>query len=175
MTLPTEILDSVTKRREFSRRDFLTTAAGVASASLAGVALAGADTEAHGEHGEHGEQRKYYESARLKKYPALVAAANECSAKGEACLSHCMETFLLGDTTMAECANAVQEMLPVCGTMSQLAAYDSKHLELAANLCIAVCEDCEKVCREHEEHQPECRECADACAALIKECRQVVT
>ena len=43
MTLPTEILDSVTKRREFSRRDFLTTAAGVASASLAGVccALAG--------------------------------------------------------------------------------------------------------------------------------------
>ena len=29
------------------------------------------------------------------------------------------------------------------------------------------CEDCEKVCREHDEHF-ECKDCADACAALVK-------
>jgi len=117
---------------------------------------------------------KYTDAQAYKKHKALTEAANACSTKGEICISHCLETFLTGDTTMAECAYAVQQMLPVCAAMAQLSAYDSKHLGAMAKACIGVCEDCEKECRVHEEHQPECRDCADACAALIKEAKKVL-
>jgi len=57
--------------------------------------------------------------------------------------------------------------------MSSLGMYDSKLLEDLARACMGVCSDCEKVCREHAEHQKECKECADACAAVIKECKKL--
>ena len=90
---------------------------------------------------------------------------------GRDCFSHCLETFRDGETNMAECAFAVEQMLQVCGATGALASYDSKHLKTMAQACIDVCLDCEKVCREHEEHQPECKDCADACAAVVKALR----
>jgi Cys-rich four helix bundle protein (predicted Tat secretion target) len=103
-----------------------------------------------------------------------VAVTNECIARGQACLSHCMETFVAGDTTMAECARAVQEMLVTCQAFGQLAANDSVVLRPMAQACIAVCEECEKQCRVHEDHQRECRECADACAELVREAKKLL-
>ena len=157
-----EILEGV------SRRDLLIGAGVVASVAVAGTAIAG--TEA----GSHAMQHKYSEAQAYKKHVALVAATNECISKGQACISHCMETFRLGDTTMGECAFAVQQMLPVCTAMAYLAAYDSKRLKPMAETCVGVCEDCEKECRVHQEHQPECRACADACAAVIKEAKKLL-
>jgi len=151
-----------------SRRAVLRGAAGAAGVLVASRALAADDQGAH-DHGKH-----YSPGVRNKKRAALAAAAETCTAKGEVCLSHCMETFLQGDTTMASCADAVQQMLPVCRAMSSLAVYDSPHLKDLARACIGVCTDCEKVCREHAEHQKECKDCADACAALIKECQKVL-
>jgi Cys-rich four helix bundle protein (predicted Tat secretion target) len=151
-----------------TRRRVLAGAAGAATAMLAGRALAG---DAAGGHAAG--DRRYTPGLRNKKHPALVAAVNNCIAKGEACLSHCMETFRQGDTTMGECADAVQQMLPVCRAMSSLAVYDSTHLPDLARACTGVCVDCEKVCREHAEHQKECKDCADACAAVIAECKKI--
>jgi Cys-rich four helix bundle protein (predicted Tat secretion target) len=151
-----------------TRRRVLSGAAGVATALVTGLALA-ADPPAGHDHAE----RRYTPGVRNKKRGALVKAAADCTAKGEACLSHCMETFVQGDTTMGACADAVQQMLPVCRAMSSLGVYDSKHLPALAQACIGVCTDCEKVCREHAEHQKECKDCADACAALIEECKKL--
>ncbi|MCC6849820.1 MAG: four-helix bundle copper-binding protein [Deltaproteobacteria bacterium] len=150
------------------RRRVLASAAGLATAVVAGRALA---ADPHAGHG-HGD-KVYTPGVRNKKRTALVKAAIDCTIKGDACLSHCMETFVAGDTTMGACADAVQQMLPVCRAMSQLGAYDSKHLPDLARVCIGVCTDCEKVCREHAEHQKECKDCADACAALIEECKKL--
>jgi len=152
-----------------TRRRVLSGAAGLATALAAGQALA-ADPHAGHDHTE----KRYLPGVRNKKRVALVKAAADCTAKGDACLSHCMETFVQGDTTMATCADAVQQMLPVCRAMSSLGAYDSKHLPDLARACIGVCTDCEKVCREHAEHQKECKDCADACAALIEECKKLL-
>jgi Cys-rich four helix bundle protein (predicted Tat secretion target) len=151
-----------------SRRDLLIGAGAVASVAVAGAAIAGT------EEGTHAMAGKYSEAQAYKKHVALVAATNECIAKGQACISHCMETFVAGDTTMGKCAFAVQQMLPVCTAMAYLAAYDSKRLKPMAETCVGVCEDCEKECRVHQEHQPECRACADACAALIKEAKKLL-
>lgn len=155
-----------------SRRDLLLGAGAVASAVVAGSAFAAPETGMPV--GAKKMQHHYSHAAAYKKHVALTAAANDCTAKGEICISHCLETFLTGDTTMAECAFAVQQMLPVCAAMAQLSNSDSKHLAAMAKTCIGVCEDCEKECRAHEEHQPECRDCADACAALIKEAKKAL-
>ena len=149
------------------RRELLTRAGAAALLMGAGSAAA-AEPEAHA-HGKH-----YFDAKAAKAHPALVAAANDCVAKGQTCISHCLETFRLGDTTMADCASAVQEMLPVCTALGYLAAYDSRHLKDLARACIPVCETCEKECREHEEHQAECKDCADACALVIREAKKLL-
>ena len=155
-----------------TRRAVLVGAAALATAAAARVALA-ADEGAHAGHAGHGDP-KYTEAVRNKKHRKLAAAAHECVETGQLCISHCMETFVAGDTTMADCAFAVQQMMPVCAATAELAAYDSKHLRPLLQACIGVCEDCEKACREHEEHQPECKACADACAELVRIAKQTL-
>jgi Cys-rich four helix bundle protein (predicted Tat secretion target) len=157
--------------RSLTRRSVLSGAAGLAAALVAPSIVAAAEHSGHGGHAE-GEAR-YTPGVRNKKHPELIAAANSCLAAGESCISHCMETFVGGDTTMGRCADAVQQMLPVCRAMSSLSVYDSPHLPALAEACIGVCTDCEKVCREHAEHQPECKRCADACAELIAQCKRI--
>lgn len=161
----------------FGRRDVLVgagalAAAGVASAAHHGDGHDGHDAHAGHQHGEKGGH-KYFKAVRFARNAALVGATENCISKGRQCLSHCFETFLAGDTTMAECAFAVDQMLAVCAAMAHLAANDSPQLAEMARACIAVCEHCEKECRAHEEHQPECKACADACAALIVEAKKV--
>lgn len=158
-----EILATRLGRRE------LLVGAGLLAAS-AGVAAA-AEPEKHGH--EHAAP-KYAKAERYGRRAELVGATENCISKGRQCLSHCMEMFRTGDTTMAECASAVDQMLAVCGAMANLAANDSAQLAAMAQACIAVCEHCEKECRVHQDHQPECRACADACAALIVEAKKVL-
>lgn len=114
------------------------------------------------------------EAKAYKKHAAAVAAAEKCLETGRACLSHCFETFVDGDTTMAKCALSVEQMLHVCDAFASLAAHDSKRLGAMTRVCVGTCEDCEQECRVHEEHQAECKACADACAALVKEARKLV-
>jgi Cys-rich four helix bundle protein (predicted Tat secretion target) len=151
------------------RRDVLVGAAGLATAAAALTASA----QEHSGHAA-GAKGHYTEAQRYKKHVAAVEAAEKCVGTGRRCLSHCLETFVAGDTTMGECAFAVEQMLRVCDAFAYIAAYDSKRLPEMARACIGICEDCEKACREHEEHQPECKACADACAALIVEARKLV-
>ncbi len=153
----------------FSRRDVLFGAGAVASLAVTRAAFAADEKSSDHEHHEH----HYTTGVANKKHPALVTAAYDCIAKGEACLSHCLETFRAGDTTMAECASSVEQMLPVCAAIAHLATRDSKHLAALARACIGLCEDCEKACREHAEHQAECKAAADACAKLVEEAKRV--
>jgi Cys-rich four helix bundle protein (predicted Tat secretion target) len=147
-----------------------------ATLSAAGRAAASEEDKHEGHHatGAAGAKHRYTEAKAFKKRAAVVAVANECIARGQACLSHCMETFVQGDTTMAECARAVQEMLATCQAFAQLAANDSVVLKPMSQACIAVCEECEKQCRVHEDHQPECKACADACADLVREAKKLL-
>lgn len=160
---------------ELRRRDLLMGATLLAGATLGAAVSAAAADDPHQHHAPDASasDRRYSEATAFKRRADLVAATNECVARGQACLSHCMETFVQGDTTMAECARAVQEMLATCHAFAQLAANDSVVLGPMAQACIAVCEECEKQCRVHEEHQPECKACADACAALVREAKKL--
>lgn len=182
MKIDSKATDALLAAR-LGRRELLVGAGALAAAASVAVGAEHGDHTGH-DHGDghkhgdgqkHGDaaEHKYFKAERYGKRAALVTATENCVSKGRQCLSHCFETFLAGDTTMAECAYAVDQMLAVCAAMAHLAANDSPQLAEMARACIAVCEHCEKECRRHEEHQPECRACADACAALITEAKKI--
>jgi Cys-rich four helix bundle protein (predicted Tat secretion target) len=130
----------------------------VALTSITGVALGGDD--------EHAEHRDGHSAAGLK-HQSLVDAALGCVKAGNGCIDHCIELLLAGDTSLGDCARAVQQMLATCDTLAKLAAYDSKFLPEYAKICAEICRNCQTECRKHESHHAACKACAESCAKCI--------
>jgi len=145
-----------------SRRDVLAASGAFAvAAAAAGTASAAMD---HTQHMADG----------MLKHQAVVDAALDCVRKGNMCLDHCLALFQANDTSVADCAVSVKQMLPMCDTLSKLAMADSKHLKQLVSVCIEVCADCEKECRKHADKHAACKACAESCAACIKACKALV-
>jgi hypothetical protein len=58
--------------------------------------------------------------------------------------------------------------------MQRVAAFDAPRLKEAVKLCVDVCSDCEKECRKHEQHHAQYKNCADSCAAFIRDGKKVI-
>jgi Cys-rich four helix bundle protein (predicted Tat secretion target) len=108
------------------------------------------------------------------KYQDLLDAALLCVNRGEACINLCAKQLGAGDTSMKDCMNSVSTMLPMCTAVARFAAFDAPRLKEVVKLCIDVCSDCEKECHNHEQHHVQCKNCADSCAAFIREGRKVI-
>jgi Cys-rich four helix bundle protein (predicted Tat secretion target) len=104
----------------------------------------------------------------------VIDASLDCVKAGQACAQHCIDMFKMKDTSMAECADSVQEMLATCNALSQLASYDSRHLKAFAKVCIDVCEDCKKECNKHAKKHAACKACAESCDDCIKACKAYI-
>jgi Cys-rich four helix bundle protein (predicted Tat secretion target) len=105
---------------------------------------------------------------------ALVAAARRCEDVGNICLAHCIRLTKAGDKSLGDCMRAVQAMLPVCGAVRRLATQDARRLKDLAKVCMDICSDCEAECRKHESHHVQCKNCAEACAATVRECKALI-
>ena len=88
-------------------------------------------------------------------------------------LQHCLVLLGKGNTSLNECAQAVNQMLAVCEMIGPLAAAESKYLKSVARLCADVCSDCEEACRPHMEHHAPCKACAEACTATVAEAKKI--
>jgi Cys-rich four helix bundle protein (predicted Tat secretion target) len=108
------------------------------------------------------------------KHPALVDAALDCVKTGQACLDHCLRVLKTGDTSLADCAVAVDELAATCLALSRLAALDSQHLPAFASVASKICAACEAECRKHAEHHAACATCAESCRECIAECKKVM-
>lgn len=142
-----------TQQQTISRRQALLSmgaAATLAYSGSAAAAMAGHDHSTHKP--QHGK---------------VLDAANACMDKGQRCIAHCLVSFVEGDTELAECASKVHEMHAICNAFSYLLAANSEYSKDYSRICVAACDDCAKVCREHDEHF-ECRDCAEACEDIIK-------
>jgi Cys-rich four helix bundle protein (predicted Tat secretion target) len=157
-----QILENGTQQLEsgLSRRDVLR---GAVAATVA-MAMASGNASAAHDHDHHAMHRN----------DALIDAAADCTRHGEICLGHCLHMFKTGDTTLAKCADSVNEMLVMCAALTRMAASDASRLAQVAQVCRDVCDDCEKQCRKHEDEHPECKACAESCAKCIKECDKVI-
>jgi len=135
------------------------TATGLATASMAGVA---ASTQA----------TPREPAAMGTRYGALATTAARCVTYGEACLAHCIEMLMNGNTEMKNCVPSTQDMISACTALQQLAVRNSPRVVEMARLCGRICRDCEAECRKHEQHQV-CRDCRDSCAECAKECERI--
>ena len=143
----------------------LTTLSGL---SALGQARAEEPGQARAEEPGHEHHQHTMDQGRMR----VIEHAMDCVMKGEICIEHCLRLFKAGDTTVAECAATTHEMLASCTAMRQLATLDSRHLKDFMRVCVGVCEDCEKACREHENKHAECKACADSCADCIRVCKE---
>ena len=139
---------------QVTRRDVLLgLGAAVATLAFSGNTLAAMPGHDHSKH--------------APQQPGVLDAVNVCTDKGSRCISHCLVAWNEGDLELAACAKKVNEMNAVCEGFSKLLAANSGHLSDYAKICKSVCKECAKECREHDQHI-ECRECAEACEALVK-------
>ena len=109
----------------------------------------------------------------MKRRGRRQATALDCIGSGNVCIEHCIVQLRAGNTEMADCAAAVQEMHAACTGLATLAAQNSKHLGKYAAACLEICKSCEAACREHEKMHAVCKACADSCKACIAECEKV--
>lgn len=105
-------------------------------------------------------------------HAALSEAARHCVSSGDDCISHCLQLFIQGDTSLAAGAKSVYQMSAICEALARLASANSEHLAEFAKITHAMCLDCEKECRKHENEHAICKTCAESCAACARECRK---
>jgi Cys-rich four helix bundle protein (predicted Tat secretion target) len=127
-------------------------------AALSTAAMAADDPHAH--HHAHGNP-----------YQGLIAATADCGAKGQICVSHCIELLGQGEKEMAACAKSVSQMLALCGALESLAIQQSAYAPALIKTALESFAACEKECRKHESKHVQCKDCADACANCIKQCK----
>ena len=108
----------------------------------------------------------------LSGHGAVVDSTLECVKAGQACTNHCLELFKTGDTSMADCAAAVQQMHVICGAMSHLASLKSSFVPALARVCAEICRTCETECLKMA-HIPVCKACGEAAKHCAKECEKV--
>ncbi len=136
-----------------SRRQLLLGAGAALAAGYAGLATAAMPGHDHSKH--------------APQHPDLLTAVDDCLAKGQRCIAHCLVSFKEGDVALADCAAKVHEMQAICGGFSYLLAANSEYVAAYQKLCETACSDCAKECRKHDEHH-ECRACAEACEATVE-------
>lgn len=142
------------------RRHLLNVSAAAALGALAACATA----QSHDHHHHHGGGGRYQ---------AVADAAAACVSKGESCIAHCLVLMAGGDTSVARCAQSVNQLLATCTALQKLALQDSAYVPRFARVAMDLCEECEKECRKHADKHKECKECAESCAECHKACKAI--
>lgn len=97
----------------------------------------------------------------------VLEAVNDCRDKGQRCIAYCLVSCGEGDLALADCANKVHERQAICAGFSYLLAANSEYLKAYYRVCEAVCGDCTRECRKHNEHH-QCRAPAEAREAVVE-------
>jgi Cys-rich four helix bundle protein (predicted Tat secretion target) len=152
--------EDVEREASFVQNDRISRRSLLIGAGAAGLALASGA-------GFAGDMPGHRHEDHAPKSPDVLQAVNACVVAAQQCSAHCLVAFQEGDTTLADCAKKVNEMLPICKAFSYQLAANSPYVKPMSAVCMQACEDCEKECRVHEDKHVECKDCAEACAQVI--------
>jgi Cys-rich four helix bundle protein (predicted Tat secretion target) len=164
-----------------NRRELLTGTGVVGAGLLVSAALPSRADAANG-HNHHGGQMMP-QGAAMNNMPLmnqvspnmqLMQSAQNCLVTANVCVNHCISLISQGDPSLRDCLRTASEMIPSCNTLGQLASMNAKRLKEFAEFCIIVCTDCEMECRKHQSHHWQCKNCAEACAECIKQCKMLL-
>ena len=115
-----------------NRRQFISSTAAAATLTVAAATARAHGNHDHAAHGSHAMPA----ATASKAYEAVRAAAGHCVAAGQVCLNHCITLLSTGDTSMKDCAVAVNQMLALCGAIQNLAAQNSRLTPSLAKVCV---------------------------------------
>lgn len=104
----------------------------------------------------------------------IFEAAENCILKGDACIAHCLSLLGTGDTSMADCSKAANDMRAVMVGLASAAASQNPHLADLARAAMLFCTDCQAACAKHASMHLICKECMDACTRTIAACKKLV-
>ena len=152
-----------------NRRQFISSTAAAATLTVAAATARAHGNHDHAAHGSHTMPA----AAASKAYEAVRATAGHCVAAGQVCLNHCITLLSTGDTSMKDCAVAVNQMLALCGAIQNLAAQNSRLTPSLAKVCVEACKQCAEACKAHAAHHAECKACYESCLNCIKECQKI--
>ena len=142
------------------------------AATLAACArAAGAAEHEHDHHRMHGAGGAA--ACTMGRYKALVAATSDCVAQGQACLAHCLRLLAGGNRSLGACATAVNQVLPLCAALQEIAGQESALTPKLAKVVLDAYTECADACKPHVEHHAECKACYDSCMECIKQCQAV--
>ena len=103
---------------------------------------------------------------------SLVDAAKRCGRVGDIVETLHPVDEGLARTSLADCMRAVQAMLPVCSTMGQLAGQDRSGSRTWRRPAPMSVRTARMSAASTNFHHRECKNCAEACAAMIKDVRR---
>lgn len=161
-----------------NRREILTGTGAVGAGLLLSAAFPGT---AYSENHSHGGHMMQHQGGGMSLAPTnmppnmqLMNSAQNCITAANICINHCISLISRGDTSLRDCLRTASEMIPACNALGQLASMNAKRLKELAEFCIIVCNDCEIECRKHQSHHWQCKNCAEACAECIKQCKNLL-
>ena len=102
------------------------------------------------------------------KLEELMDYVLECIKMAEICQQHAMHMFQMGDTKLADCALATQELLVVSKALLTLTANNSKHLKDYLTVAVTITESCAKECEKFAEEHIQCKDSAEACYDAVE-------
>lgn len=98
----------------------------------------------------------------------LMDYALECIKMAEICQQHSMHMFQMGDTKLADCAIATQELLAVTKALLTLIANNSSHLKSYLKVVMRITESCAVECEKFAEEHIQCNDSAVACNDAVE-------
>lgn len=102
------------------------------------------------------------------KLEELIDYVLECIKMAEICQQHSMHMFQMGDTKLADCALATQELLVVSKALLTLTANNSTHLKDYLTVVVDITESCAEECEKFAEDHIQCKDSAEACNDAVE-------
>jgi len=156
------------------RRNFMKSGLAGAAIGMMGTSFAMAETHDH----SHEKKQKIEENPKSKELKKVADTAYDCVKHANACLAECNRALAQGESSMAECQEAVLSMISVCEAAATNATFNLVDRKLLSNLikvCGEFCEYCSKACEPHAEHYAECKNCMESCDECAKACKAYLT
>jgi len=102
------------------------------------------------------------------KLEELMDYVLECIKMAEICQQHSMHMFQMGDTKLADCAIATQELLAVSKALLTLIANNSANLKSYLKVVVTITESCAKECEKFADDHIQCSDSAEACYDAVE-------
>jgi Cys-rich four helix bundle protein (predicted Tat secretion target) len=153
------------------RRDFVRAGLAGAAVGLANSSIASSQEHQHG----GGSKEAYVPPEISEELKRVAETAHDCVRHAVACIAECNRVLATGESSMADCQEAVLSMVSVCeATAANATMYlaGDELLKQLVDVCREFCDHCAEACEPHAEHYPECRNCMDSCKDCSEACQE---